>query len=187
VEIAAASVAANALRVGLNVAVGRNRPVIEFYYQVHNDYGPVQRIEERTLIEGMKFPASEHRSQNIFVSFFAVNIGSLRAEQITFTVDDQFRRRGKMPWGKIFGTELRQMAPGQTAYLLRLDDLDLFAADPGGESVDLILKAQYRAPEGILNWASRRWARFRSRSQYSTDFIFNGKNIATDLPPPKYA
>jgi hypothetical protein len=36
VEIAAASVAANALRVGLNVAVGRNRPVIEFYYQVHN-------------------------------------------------------------------------------------------------------------------------------------------------------
>jgi hypothetical protein len=171
----------------LNIAVGRNRPVIEFYYEVRNDFDPVQRIPERTVMQGLgKVPASEHRHQRIFVSFFAVNIGSLRAEQITFTIGDQFRRRGTMPWGKIFGTEIRQMAPGQSTYLLRLDQFDLYSSDQTTE-VDLILKAQYRAPKSILNWVSRLWARWRRRSQFSADFVFNAKNMATDLPPPNYA
>jgi hypothetical protein len=185
-EIAAASVAANVLRVGLNVAVGRNRPVIEFYYEVHNDRGPVQQIPERTLERGIKAPAIEFRQPDIFVSFFAVNIGSLRAEQVTFSIGDQFPRRGSAPWGNIFASEIAQMAPGQSAYLLRLDQSDLFRSDRVIDT-DLTLKAKYRAPKGILNWPSRRWARFRGKSQYSTDFTFNGKNIATDLPPPKYA
>jgi hypothetical protein len=182
-EIAAASVAANVLRVGLNIAVGRNRPVIEFYYEVHNNYGPVQHIPERTLERGFKAPAIEHRPQYVFISFFAVNIGSLRAEQITFTVSGH---RGTRPWGQIFGNEIRQMAPGQSTYLLRLDQSDLYPSDQLTQ-MDLTLKAQYRSPKSIVNWASRRWARFRNRSQYSTHFTFNANNIATDLPPPRFS
>jgi hypothetical protein len=76
-EIATASAAANALRVGLNIAVGRNRPVIEFYYEVRNDYGPA-------------IPEYEHRRQDISISIFAVNIGSLRAEDVLFKVATSF-------------------------------------------------------------------------------------------------
>lgn len=187
-EIAAASVAANALRVGLNIAVGRNRPLIEFYYQVHNDFGPVRRLPGMTLMKGIKTSESEHRRQDVFVSIFAANIGSQRAEQVTYTIEGEFTRRGgKWPWGKIFGTEIRQMAPGQVTFLLKLDQFDLYATEKGDEVKDLILKVEYRAPKTLLNLVSRAWARWRGRSQFSTGFVFNGSNIATDLPPANYA
>jgi hypothetical protein len=53
-EIAAASAAVNALRVGVNIAVGRNRPIIEFYYELRNDFGPVQNIPGREIMKGVK-------------------------------------------------------------------------------------------------------------------------------------
>jgi hypothetical protein len=186
-EIAAASVAANALRIGLNIAVGQNRPVIEFYYEVHNNFGPVERVPERVLMGGKyKAPAFEHRRHDIAISIYAVNIGSLRAEEVVFEEDSRFERRGGT-WGEIFGNPIRQMAPGQAIYLLKLDQGEFFFGEEHSPKGDLILSVEYRAPKTLLNWVARQWFRIRKRSQYRTEFTFNIKNVATDLPPANYA
>lgn len=182
-ELAAASVAANALRIGLNIATGGNRPMIEFYYEVRNDFGPSIRMPNRQIAKGLTVSATEHRSQRVFVTVVAANIGGRRAENLTFKIDGSFRRR--FPLGKIFGTEMQQMAPGQVVFLLKLEQFDLFGQ--GEVQNDLVLRADYDAPKSPSNLPSRCWARLRKRSQYTTTFHFNGNYIATDLPPPNYA
>ncbi|SHH21145.1 hypothetical protein [Bradyrhizobium erythrophlei] len=186
-EFAAASAAANALRVGLNVAVQRSRPELEFYFEVHNDFGPVQHLPERQLLKGVKVSASEHRHQDIFISFFVVNIGSRRAETITLTVGDQFSRRGFLKWGEIFGHPIHQMAPGQLIYLFRLGLNDLHSDDDKLKDIDLTVSAAYNGPRTFWSWLPMLWPRLRKRTRYRTDFVFNAKNIATDLPPARYA
>ncbi len=187
-EVAAASVTANALRVGLNVAVQARRPELEFYFEVHNDFGPVQHIPERQHGKGIKISASELRRQDIFISFFVVNIGSRRAETITLTVGDQFNRRGLLKWGEIFGYPIHQMPPGQLIYLFRLGLSDLHSGDDKMlQGSDLTLSAAYNGPRTFWSWLPMLWPRLRRRTRYRTDFVFNAKNIATDLPPARYA
>jgi hypothetical protein len=168
--------------------VGRRRPEIEFYYQVHNDYRPPHETPERDIHVGKDFafraPATTHRWHDIYVSFYAVNIGSARAENVIFTVANDFKKHSGRNFGNIFGHALRQMAPGQSVYLLRLEETDLYPSD--GPEPDMMLKASYSATASLLNWVPRRWARFQKRSQYNTNFTFNGRNVATDLPPANY-
>ena len=189
VEFVSASATVSALRVGLNIVVGRRRPEVEFYYQVHNEYKPPHETPEREIAvtEDFKFraPARTHRRQDIYVSFYAVNIGSIRAEGVVFSVTNDFKRRGGREFGNIFGHPLRQMAPGQAAYLFRLDQHDLYPGQDQSEP-DIMLEASYASASSWLNRIHQRWARFRKRSQYVTTFTFNGRNIATDLPPPNY-
>ena len=188
-ELASASATLNALRVGINIAVGRRRPEIEFYYQVHNEYKPPFEMQEReiTVAKNFRFraPARTHRWHDIYISLYAVNIGSIRAENVVFSVTNDFKRRGSRGFGSIFKHPLRQMAPGQAAYLFRLDQRDLYPGQDQPEP-DIMLEAAYAAVPSLLNFVPQRWARFRKRSQYVTTFVFNGRNIATDLPPPTY-
>jgi hypothetical protein len=185
------SATAAALRVGLNILVGRRRPEIEFYYHVHNEYRPPDEMPARTINVAKNFsfnvPSTTHRRHEIYVSFYAVNIGSSRAEAIVFSIENDFKKRGISGFGKVFGTPLKQMAPGQSSYLCRLEERDLYPHEPDPErSTDFVLKASYEAAHSLLNWLPRWWARFRRRSQYTTNFTFDPQNIATDLPPPTY-
>jgi hypothetical protein len=79
------------------------------------------------------------------------------------------------------------MAPGQVTFLLKLDPFELYPTEKADEVKDLILKVEYRSPKTLLNLVSRAWARWRGQSQFTTSFVFNGNNIATDLPPANYA
>jgi hypothetical protein len=158
----------------------------EFYYNVHNERGSPVEVPERNIRVTEQFaftaPAQTHRFSDIYISFFAVNIGSVRAENIVFTLDGI--RPGKLDYRKIFGHQINQMAPGQSVYLMRLGQRDLYPNE--GAPPDITLTAAYYAVPSILKWPHRMWAKLRKRSQYSTDFVFNGRNIATDLPPPQY-
>jgi hypothetical protein len=187
-DIPTTSATAAALRVGINIIVGRRRPEIEFYYQIHNEFEPPHETPEREIAVTDTFrfraPAHTHRRHDIYVSFYAVNIGSARAENIIFSVANDFKRHGGRDFGNIFGHTIQQMAPGQSAYLFRLEQSDLYSDNC--PEPDVMLKATYAAAPSILNWIPRRWARFRNRSQYNTRFTFNGRNVATDLPPPNY-
>jgi hypothetical protein len=188
VDIPTTSAASAALRIGINILVGRRRPEIEFYYQIHNEYRPPHEIPEREIAvtETFRFrtPASTHRWQEIYVSFYAVNIGSARAENVVFSLANDFKKRGGRSFGSIFDHPIQQMAPGQSAYLFRLEQFDLYPE--GDPEPDVMIKAVYDAAPSILNWIPRNWARFRKRKQYITKFTFNGRNVATDLPPPNY-
>ena len=61
------SALAGALRVGIQVAVARKRPVVEIYFHLQNRMGPEQDIgipgrgSEQTVIK--------HRHQEIFIEF----------------------------------------------------------------------------------------------------------------------
>lgn len=185
-ELAAASATANALRIGLTIAVQGRRPELEFYYQVHNDFGPTSRIPERKL-SGFTAPETEYRRHDIYVSFFVANIGSRRAENVRLAVGDQFKRHAGRRWGEIFDHPIRQMAPGQMVYIFRLEQQDLYSDDKALQSTDLTLSAAYDGPPSFRNWLPMLWARMKKRSRFRTDFAFNAKNIATDLPPARYA
>jgi hypothetical protein len=189
VEFASASATINALRVGLNIAVGRRRPEVEFYYQVHNEYKPPDEIPERevSVTKDFKFktPARTQRWHDIYVSLCAVNIGCVRAENVVFSVTNDFKRHLGREFGNVFKHPVRQMAPGQAAYLFRLEETELFPRN-GEPEPDIMLEASYAAAPSWLNWPRQRWARFRKRGQYITTFAFSGRNIATDLPPPTY-
>jgi hypothetical protein len=75
-------------------------------YQVHNEYKPPHETPEREIAvtKDFKFkaPAHTHRWHDIYVSFYAVNIGSTRAENVTFSVTNDFKRRGGREFGDIF-------------------------------------------------------------------------------------
>jgi hypothetical protein len=180
------SATAAALRVGLNVIVGRRRPEIEFYYNVHNERGPPVEVPERNIRVAKDFaftaPAQTHRFSDLYISFFAVNIGSVRAENIIFTLDGLPTEKSN--YRRIFGHPIKQMAPGQSAYLMRLMERDLYPRD--NPEPDITLTSTYWPVPSMLNWPQRIWAKLRKRSPYRTHFVFNGKNIATDLPPPQY-
>jgi hypothetical protein len=136
-EYAGAS-AANALRVGLNVAIQRSRP----------------------------------------------ELGSRRAETITLTVDDEFRR-GFLKWSEIFNYLIHQMAPRQLIHLFRLDLNDLHSDD------DKLLENRPEAVGGIQRSAhflgADALASVTEANTIPHGPAFNAKHTADDLPPARYA
>jgi len=116
------SAATGALRVGLQVISSCRRPVLEIYYELHNDFGP--EIVSRSRIAG----ESRRRFQDIFVAFYVVNIGGMRAENVLLSFSGGFSRKRSL--GARFGTEIAQMAPGQVVHLFQLQQHDIFLEQP---------------------------------------------------------
>lgn len=176
-----------ALRIGVQVIVGRKRPVLEVYQQFHNDFYPPSRAEQR------------HR-QSIFIDLTLINIGGDRAENVTFEISGDFRREGvRRDLPERFSAAIMQVAPGQAFYLMRIEgyDLNVYVPEkagdmtvhkPAGMKTDVLsITVHYDGPNTLLNRLLRLPRRWQGLKQYSTDFTFNPMNFVGDLPPPKYS
>lgn len=187
-----------ALRVGVQVVVGRKRPALEIYQNLHNEFDPPIEIDQKDS-SGRTVRVDKHRFQHIFIDLTMVNIGGERAENVTFEISGEFRRqkpRHKLP--ELFGSVISQVAPGQTLYLMRIegDDLHVYAPqNPGDVTVHkpvgiktdtLKITMNYDGPKTLINKFLRWPKRWRRLKQYSTEFTFNPKIFIGDLPPPKY-
>lgn len=188
------SALSGALRVGVQVIVARKRPVLEIYQQLHNEYSPEYQRET-----GSSFK-NGHRHHDVFIGLTLINIGGERAENITFEASGAFKRWGareKLPG--LFASTVPQLAPGQSMYLLRIDQHDVsHNAVPKQDAPDapkvqatefntLQIEASYDGPPTPFNRLLRSWRRLRGKKQYESRYIFDPKTVLGDLPPPKYA
>ena len=189
-----------AMRIGVQVIVAQKRPVLEIYQQCRNQFGPEQQYELPANSSGTKTHTHRTRFQDIFIDLTLVNIGGDRAESVTFEIEGDFRRhppRDNLP--DIFSREIKQVSPGQSLYLMKVDEFDLLQyeySEEGGQMVgmpvgmkDDTLKVtiHYDGPATLTNRVLRLWRRWRGLKQYSTEFLFDPKVFEGDLPPAEYA
>jgi hypothetical protein len=183
--------AVGAMRVGLQIVVGQKRPVLEIYQIVHNRIKqPVELVPAHGTV-----PAQTFRFQEIFVGLSLVNIGAVRAENVTFELRGDFKRaapRDEMP--SVLKSEIKQIPPGNSMFLMRIEISDLHnyvedenypaASHPAGISTDqLKIAIHYDGPPSILNGLMRWHRRWRRLKQYQTNFTFVPMTVAGDLPP----
>jgi hypothetical protein len=185
----ASSAITGALRVGLQIIVAQKRPVLEVYQGFHNDFGPP--IEHRRM-------QSTHRRQEIYIDLTLVNIGAVRAENVTFEVSGDFRRDGLREIPERFKSIVRQLAPGQSMFLMKIEDHDLNVYAPenpekpssykavGIKTETLQISINYDGPRTLWNRVHRWTRRWRGLKQYSSDFTFDPQTVLGDLPPPTY-
>ena len=195
----ASSALTGALRVGIQVAVSRKRPLLEIYQNLHNDFGPPFEYDIRDYAGQKTLQTRRHRFQDIFVDLTLINIGSVRAENVTFALSGNFKRaapRERHP--ELFDSTMHQLAPGQAVYLMRIESHDLQTYAPekeGDNSVQrpvgmkkdtLTISVNYDGPNNIVNRILRWPRRWRGLKQYSSCFVFDPQVVVGDLPPPKY-
>lgn len=196
-EVASAALS-GALKVGIQVVVGRKRPVLEIYPQLQNDFAPPVDIPLEDS-NGNVVRTDQHRRQEISIGLTLVNIGAERAEDVAFSVSGEFRRREPMhALPERFNSRIAQFAPGQTLFLMGMDEFDLLiyepenrgnpnALKPSGVKSDLLkITMEYDGPKTLLNGVLRfLWGLFGKR-QYRTEFVFDPAMFIGDLPPPTY-
>jgi hypothetical protein len=182
------SAVTGALRVGLQVISAHKRPVLEIYYQVRNIKGPEYEYQLDNA-DSTKKITHKSRRQEIFVQFLIANIGGERAENIKLSIDGTFKR--ERPMGEVFNSIIPQMAPGQTHFLIKIDENDLFEYTESGSRSDfkkdsLTITMEYDAPHGLVNWILSLYSRLRSKRRFVEKFIFSPSTISGDLPPLEY-
>ena len=192
-----ASALTGALRVGLQVVVARKRPVLEIYQTLNNTFGPPFDFDIKDVTGTKTLRTDRHRFQDIFIDLTLINIGGVRAENVTFKLRGEFKRDGPFP--EFLASNVRQIAPGQPLYLIRIDDHDLnvYSPDPEGSTTSfratgiktttLTISVDYDGPASFFNWLISRHRKWRGLKQYSTQFTFDPMTVVGDLPPAKYA
>jgi hypothetical protein len=185
------SAVTGAVRIGVQVVVARQRPVLEIFCNLHNDFSPAIEFDGG-------HSKQSHRFQRIFIDLVLVNLGGIRAETVTFKSSGSFKREltdGEEP--SLFRSTIRQMAPGQSHYLMRIEQGDLHdyvpdEKDPKASKMadvktsTLTIAVSYDGPPTLLNRILRMPRRWRGLKQYETSFVFDPQNFAGDLPPPNY-
>ena len=189
-----------AMRIGVQVIVAQKRPVLEIYQQCRNQFGPEQQFELPAGPSGTKTHSHRTRFHDTFIDLTLVNIGGDRAESVTFEIEGNFRRhppRDNLP--EIFSREIKQISPGETFYLMKIDNSDLLRydyTDEGGQKFGhhvgmkndtLKVTIHYDGPATLTNRVLRLWRRCWGRKQYSTEFLFDPEVFEGDLPPAEYA
>jgi hypothetical protein len=195
-----ASALTGALRVGLQVVVARKRPVLEIYQTLNNRFGPTFDIDMKDSTGAKTLRTDRHRFQEIFIDLTLINIGGIRAENVTFRLSGDFERdTPRRAFPELFASNVRQIAPGQPLYLMRIDDHDLnvYSPDPEGSTTSfrasgikkttLTIAVDYDGPASFFNWLISRHRKWRGLKQYSTQFTFDPMTVIGDLPPAKYA
>ena len=178
--------AVGALRVGIQVISNHRKPVLEFYFELHNDFGPEHVTPRRNVSVGkakLVTPEMRRRRQDIFASFSIINIGGVRAENVMLSVSENVRPNRPIQQSR-FKTEIPQLAPGQPLFLFRLDQHDLFNND---RKCKFNMSAEYNGPWRGMNYLLRIPCQVRNTKQYRTNFAFDADIMAGDLPPPKYS
>lgn len=183
-----------AFRLGTQILANRRRPVLEIYQELRNDFSPPQQVSASSG----RNRTFETRFQDIFVSLILINIGGGRAENVTFHIGGKFQRRAprEHPPG-ILTTLLRQVPPGQSFYLMRIDaaDLNVYSPGPGYAGAQiatgiteeiLTITVHYDGPGHLLNRLLRWPRRLRGLKQYSCRFTFDPASCIGDLPAPNY-
>ncbi|MCS2609284.1 hypothetical protein [Halomonas dongshanensis] len=188
------STAAGVIRVGLQVVSSHKKPMLEFYYEVRNRFGPEHEYEMPVGVSGKETKTQKTRFQDIFIQFYVVNIGGNRAENIEFEVSGKLQRnRPRESLGEIMETEIPQMAPGQIVHLFRFDDHDLNIYPGGGgkplgiKAEELRIVAKYSASPSLLNWIFSIHRKILRKKQYKSVFVFKPQMVCGDLPPAEYA
>src|SRR3977135_3466830 len=126
-----ASALTGALRVGLQVVVARKRPVLEIYQTLNNRFGPTFDIDMKDSTGAKTLRTDRHRFQEIFIDLTLINIGGIRADNVTFRLSGDFERdTPRRAFPELFASNVRQIAPGQPLYLMRIDDHDLNVYSP---------------------------------------------------------
>jgi len=187
-----------ALRISLQVLVNRRRPLLEIYQQLHNRMAPEEEVGPIGDKSGERI---KFRHQEIFVTLSIANIGSLRAENVSFVVSGSFKRDTigglDRPIGKLLDATFAQIPPGQAFQITRLDDHELYNYEPepgsttayrqAGIRMDkLIIDVHYDGPSTILNRLLRFRRRLIGKKQYQTHFEFDPQTVVGDLPPVEY-
>lgn len=187
------SAATGVMRVGLQVVSNHRRPILEFYTEVRNRFGPEVEFNTPVGINGGKSIKHKTRFQDIFIQFTIINIGGVRAEDIEFELSGDLKRNRKNDnLGQIIETEIPQMAPGQLIQLFRFDDHDLkIYPDEGGKPLgikteSLQIVAKYNGPKTIINWFLSIHRRAFGKKQYESKLIFKPAMVCSDLPPAEY-
>lgn len=172
------TIAGTALRVGIQVVSNLKRPSEGYTGRdVVGDWANVVTM----------------RSQEAFVSFSAINVGGVRAENVAFRVGGEFRRNPpREDFGDRFRSELPHVGPGQMLFLLSIDVSDFDHYEPGVDrparmkTEPLEISVEYDGPDEGLNRIGRRWALLRKRKQYRFTYLFNPASVFGDLPPAEY-
>jgi hypothetical protein len=195
-EMVALSRVVGAVRVGLHVVSRHRRPVLEVYHEMRNDLGPSEEIRIPCGPSGEGTEAVTHRHQDIFLQFFLVNIGGVRAEDVMLSysgdLDRNEPRRAIRDVG-VFSTTIPQVAPGQVVFLFRLDEADLYTQPSHPERTSHVkeatftITASYNGVNRGLNRIGRLWRRLRGGKQYQDRYIFDPRIVCTDLHAPQYA
>ncbi len=182
------------MRVGLQVISSHKKPMLEFYYEVRNRFGPVDEYEMPVGVNGKETKSHKIRFQDIFIQFYVVNIGGSRAENVEFEVSGRLQRnKPRESLGEILETEIPQMAPGQLVHLFRFEDHDLNIYPEGGgkplgmKTEELKIIAKYNASPSFLNWIFSIHRKILGKKQYESNFVFKPQMVCGDLPPAEYA
>ncbi|WGY77244.1 hypothetical protein [Aeromonas caviae] len=187
------SIATGSLRVGLQVVSSHKKPVLEVYYQVRNRFGPEQELEIPIGVDGMRRTVHKNRPQDIFIQFTLVNIGGVRAENVTLRINGELKRHHpREDFGGVFRSTISQFAPGQSQHLFSFRKFDLYEY-PEGDGSPLGLKAEsltitmeYDAPPGMLNWFLSLPRKVCGKKRFAKVFSFSPEIVAGDLPPAEY-
>lgn len=188
-----ASALTGSLRVGVQIISSQKRPVIEVYHQVCNRFGPEIEFDMSIGSTETKTVKSKTRFQDIFVQFTLVNIGSIRAENLSLTVEGDLKNDRRNIFRGLFKNTIEQFAPGQTQFLFLLQNTDLMQYPPEGgmplglKKQKLTITASYDAPPGILNWLLSIPSKLRKKKRFTTTYTFFPQLIEGDLPPAEYA
>lgn len=179
-----------ALRVGLQIVVAQKRPVLEIYQNFHNDFEPP--FEHKRL-------QTTHRRQSIFIDLTMVNIGGVRAEDVSFEVEGDFRRETPFEaHPERLSSVIRQVAPGQSMFLMtiRSHDLNTYAPENpekpvafkpvGVKTETMTIKVNYNGPTTVVNWPKKLWCWFRGTKPYHSEYVFDPAYFIGELPPPNY-
>lgn len=192
IEIPASAVTGS-LRVGLQVVTSHKKPVLEIYYQLRNRFGPEHEFDMSVGVDGKNSRKQKTRFQDIFIQFTLVNIGGVRAENVTLRIQGDLKRnRPREDFGGVFRSTITQFAPGQSQHLFSFRDSDLYEYPEGGgsrlglKSESLSITIEYDAPPGVLNWFLSLPNRIRGKKRFTSVFSFSPETVAGDLPPAEY-
>lgn len=191
-EISASAVTGS-LRVGLQVISNHKKPLLEIYHQVCNRMGPEQEFDMPVGINGNKTRKEKHRFQDVFVMFTLVNIGGVRAEDVTMMIEGELKRRAhREDFGGIFKASIPQFAPGQTHFLFSFTDSDLWnysevSNKPNGlKEGSFTITMSYNPPSGWLTTITALPWKILGKKRYISKYTFSTKMVAGELPPVEY-
>lgn len=192
-EIQTSSILGSA-RLVLQVVTGRQKPVLEIYHELRNRMSPEEEYSCPHPPGGDK-ESYRLRTQEIFLQFVLINIGSVRAEDVRLRFEGTFARtdpRSPIAELELFQETIPQIAPAQIIYLFQVDHDDLHERTPEGKMGAMkddgfTITATYNGPNAGINRLTRWWSALRKRAQHTQRYTFNPRIIRTDLPPIEYA
>lgn len=187
-----ASAISGSLRVGLQIVSNYKRPVLEVYHQVCNRFGPEHEFDVPNGSNGAS-TKYKTRFQDIFIQFTLINIGGVRAENVSIYIEGDLKRHPpREKFGGLINQSITQFAPGQSQFLFKFNDIDLldYAKDGGAplglKSQTFTLNIHYDAPPGIINWLLSLPNKLRGKKRFHSSYTFSPVTISGDLPPPEY-